>query len=111
MPKHDIHVKAENGEAISTAELVAYLDARTTAARHWVLGVGGTVVTVLIALFIAVFGAIADNSRALQEHKERAGIHRTPEEAAAQLRADAEWKQYVKESLARIEQRLDKAGK
>lgn len=112
MPKHDLHEKlATAPDSITFRDLVSYLDSRFAVGRNWILGVLGVIVTLLVTVALNLSAGTSKVATDLQEHKEKAGIHRSPEEVAAKDRADAEFKEYVKESLQRIERKVDRSAR
>lgn len=114
MPKHDLHEKlATAPDSVTILDVVKYFDTRlaafTSTARMWILGTLGVLAMLLVTVVMTLSAGTAKVATDLQEHKEKAGIHRSPEEVAAKDKADAEFKEYVKESLQRIERKVDRS--
>lgn len=92
----DPSVSMSNEQIITTKQVVNDL--------KWFIGISVSVILAFMGyLFLLVNGVARD----LQSHKENSEIHRTREEVLAKERAEVEWKEYVKESLRRIEQKVD----
>lgn len=70
----------------------------------WFIGIS---VSVLLAFLGYLFTMVNGLAGDLRSHKENSEIHRTREEVLAKEKAEVEWKEYVKESLRRIEQKVD----
>jgi hypothetical protein len=107
----EIHEKLDAGAEITAAEMVKHIDGRFDALRtstRWLIGI---LLPVILGVLGFLYQASTKTREILDSHKENSAIHRTPEETAAEQRADAEWKEYVRESLQRIERRLDRSGR
>lgn len=110
MPKHDLHGKlAAAPDSITFRDVVDYFDSRFAVARNWILGTLGVLAMLLVTVVMSLSAGTSKVAADLQEHKEKAGIHRSPEEVAAKDKADAEFKEYVRESLQRIERKVDRS--
>lgn len=103
----EIHDKLDAGAEITAAELVKHIDGRFDALRastRWLIGI---ILPILLGVLGFLYQANTRTREILDAHKENSEIHRTREEIAAKDRAEAEWKEYVRESLRRIEQKVD----
>jgi hypothetical protein len=103
----EIHEKLDAGVEVTAAEMVKHIDGRFDAQRtstRWLVGI---LLPVLLGVIGFLYQANTKTREILDSHKENSAIHRTPEETAADQRAEVEWKEYVKESLRRIEQKVD----